>query len=377
MPAFIRCVAALLLSPQLLLIALLLLICGAAGHAEAPAERLAVLQRGINVTNWFRYPADRDPRALRGYLDDAAMAQLRRAGFDFVRLPVQPAMLDAAGVVDLLIGAIRRLERHGLAVIVALHPPDWHLESDPDDQVSLAAFWHVLAPRLRQLDPAVTFPELLNEPVFADAPGEWARLQHQLLRQVRSALPDSTVVLTGADWGSARGLLTLAAETDPNVIYSFHLYEPAELTALGAYRTGLDSAAMARLPFPVTDRGACEDTAATTGDAPTAALIRFYCSQGWDAAKLAATVGAVGNWARSNRVSVLAGEFGASQRLNPAARFAWIAAVRQACERQGIGWALWGYDDSMGFAIRPPAGLRQLDPGMRGALGLDGIMSRQ
>ena len=48
-------------------------------------------------------------------------------------------------------------------------------------------------------------------------------------------------MLTGADWGSVAGLLSFPPESDPNVIYSFHLYEPAELTALGAYRPGLDA----------------------------------------------------------------------------------------------------------------------------------------
>ena len=48
------------------------------------------------------------------------------------------------------------------------------------------------------------------------------------------------------------------------MIYSFHLYEPPELTALGAYRPGLDTAAMARLPFPVADPAACRAIAAAT-----------------------------------------------------------------------------------------------------------------
>jgi endoglucanase len=352
------------------LLALLLMICGAPGHAEVPAQRLAVLQRGINITNWFRYPPSRDPKALHAYLDDAAMAQLRRSGFGFVRLPVQPAVFDTPGVAEVLVEAVRRLERHGLAVIIALHAADWHLETEAGDRVSLAAFWQALAPRLRRLNPEMVFPEVLNEPVFADARREWSRLQHRLLREIRGLLPDNTVVLSGTDWGSARGLLALETEADRNVIYSFHLYEPAELTALGAYRPGLDSAAMTRLPFPATDRAACDASAASTADAPTAALMRFYCSQGWDATKLAATIGVAGGWARRNRVPLILGEFGASQRLNAAARLAWIAAVRQACEQQAIGWALWGYDDSMGFAVRPPAGPMQLDADVLGALGL-------
>ena len=211
------------------------LLSGAA-HADALP---AVLRRGINITNWFRFPPSRDPAALRGYLDDAAIAGLRRAGFTFVRLPVQPELLAAPGVSAVLAEAVARLERHGLAVVVTLHPGDWHLETDAGDRAKLVAFWRSAAPLLRRFDPAMTFPEVLNEPVFADSPGTWASLQHQVLLEIRAVLPVNTVILTGADWGSIAGLLALVPETDRNVVYSFHLYDPAELTALGAYRAGL------------------------------------------------------------------------------------------------------------------------------------------
>jgi endoglucanase len=56
--------------------------------------------------------------------------------------------------------------------------------------------------------------------------------------------------------------------------------------------------------------------------------------------------------------------------LNAPARLAWLGAVRETCEQQSIGWALWGYDDSMGFALRPPGGPRRLDPEVLRALGL-------
>ena len=141
------------------------------------------------------------------------------------------------------------------------------------------------------------------------------------------------------------------------MIYSFHLYEPAELTALGAYRPGLDAAAMARLPFPVDGHGGlpghrrhdarCADRRAD------ALLLRAALGR---ARRSLRRIAEAGDWARRNHVAVLAGEFGASQRLNAPARLAWLAAVRSACERQGIGWALWGYDDSMGFALQPPGG---------------------
>jgi hypothetical protein len=190
-----------------------------------------------------------------------------------------------------------------------------------------------------------------------------------VLTEVRAVLPANTIVLTGADWGSIPGLLALAPEPDANVVYSFHLYDPPELTALGAYRSNLDRAAMARLPFPVDDRAACAATADTTEHAPTAALMRFYCTQQWDVAKVAGRIAEAGEWARRNHAAVLAGEFGASERLNAPARLAWLSTVRESCERQGIGWALWGYDDSMGFALRPPVD-RHLDALLLAALGL-------
>lgn len=348
------------------LLAFVLLLGSVCANAEPPA----VLRRGINITNWFRFPPNSDPAALRGYLGDVAMRDLRRAGFSFVRLPVQPILLAYPGVTAALADAVARLERNGLAVIVVPHPTDWHLETEPADRERLVAFWRSTALMLRQFNPALTFPEVLNEPVFADAPDAWATLQHQVLTTIRGILPADTVVLTGANWGGVAGLLALAPEHDTNVVYSFHLYEPAELTSLGAYRAGLDAAAMTRLPFPVADPAACRATAAATSDPPTADLMRFYCAQEWNVAKLAAMVAAAGDWGRRNRASVLAGEFGATQRLNQPARLAWLSAVREACERQGIGWALWGYDNSMGFALRPPGGSRRLDPAILRSLGL-------
>ena len=55
---------------RLLVAALALMLLAA---ADAPPSALS---RGISVTHWFRFPPDRDPAALRGYLGDATLAQL-------------------------------------------------------------------------------------------------------------------------------------------------------------------------------------------------------------------------------------------------------------------------------------------------------------
>ncbi|HEX4171344.1 MAG TPA: cellulase family glycosylhydrolase [Acetobacteraceae bacterium] len=337
------------------------------GLLAAADEPPAPLRRGINITHWFRYPPSRDPAALRNYVSDKVLEDLRRVGFTFIRLPVQPDLLASPAA---LVDAIARVQRHGLAVMVALFADGWHLESDSGDRAKLIATWRALAVALRPLDPRLTFPEVLNEPVFPDDPGSWALLQQQVVRAIRAKLPRDTIVLTGANWSSVAGLLSLSPEPDPQVIYSFHFYEPPELTSLGAYRPGLDMAAMAKLPFPARDEAGWAGVAETTADRPTAELIRFYCAQHWDRDAVAAHIGVAGAWARKNHVAVIAGEFGASERLNPMARMQWLRTVRTACEEQGFGWALWGYDDSMGLGMTSPAHRDGISPEIGSALGL-------
>ena len=355
-----------------LLLTLALLVPPPAAYAQAPADRSAALGKGISLTGWFRFPATTDPTALRSWLGDQAIADLRRAGFTFVRLAVQPELIAADSARQaLLVDAVRHLQRHGLAVVIDAHPAAWHLEDRAQDRLALQAFWKALAPALRSLPPRLTFPELLNEPVFPAASAAWQELQHQTLQVIRAALPDHTVVLSGNDWGSVAGLLALHPESDPNVIYSFHLYDPAELTSLAAYQPGLQRDALARLPFPVGDAASCGRIADRSSDPPTAALMRFYCSIGWDNARVAGRIEAAADWGRRNHASVLLGEFGASAMLNAPARLAWLRTVREACEARGIGWALWGYDDVMGFAVPRRLGPRPaLDDGVLHALGL-------
>ena len=209
--------------------------------------------------------------------------------------------------------------------------------------------------------------------MFPGDPAGWQMLQSAVLGDIRRALPGNTVVLTGHDWGSIGGLLALTPQDDPNVVYSIHFYDPAELTSLAAYRPGLDRAALSQLPFPATSSEDCDRIALQAADQGTRGLMRFVCAQQWDAARVRAAIGRASAWAERHRVRLLLGEFGVSAQLNEAARLAWLRAVREACEASGIAWALWGYDDVMGFGIsRPPPPSPRLDPRMLAALGFGG-----
>jgi endoglucanase len=345
----------------------LVLAAAAPAHARPLSERLAVLRHGVNITNWFRFPARPDAAAIRAYLSDTAIAELHHAGFSFVRLAVQPEfVLAEPGRIGWLQEAVMRLEQQSLAVVVELHPTTWHLETS--DAPQLLAAWRRLGPALARFDPRVTFVEPVNEPVFPHDEAGWEALQLQVLAVIRSALPNSTVVLTGNDWSSVDGLRGLQPVPDSNVIYTVHIYDPAVLTSLAAYLPGLDRRALAALPFPVNDPATCMRP---TADQATANVMRSYCADGWTETRLSARLQIAADWATAHGAAVMVGEFGATRALNAPARLAWLTTVRQTAERDGMGWALWGLEDQMGFDLqRPPPQQPRLDPAVLAALGL-------
>lgn len=345
---------------------LLWLILAGSGVTQAAAP--PVLRAGLNVTHWFRFPPRPDPKYLCCYLTPATLRTLRTAGFRFLRLPVQPALMRQPGGAAALQTAIHTIVGAGLAVIVVPAPMAWDGADPAADTAKLIAFWRIVAPRLEGFDPAAVFCEAMNEPVL-NREAAWPRIQRRILKTIRRRLPRSTVILTGADWGSIDGLLKLAPVADPNVLYSIHVYDPAVLTSLAAFDPALDKRVLARLQFPVTSVGACDAIAGT--DPQTAAVVRYYCASRWTAATLAASIARAGTWAQHNHASILVGEFGASSALNHRARLAWLAAARSAFAANGFGWALWGYDDPMGLDVSPlTPNPPTLDTGLLIALGV-------
>jgi endoglucanase len=358
-------------------LALASMTAAASAMAQLPPEQRAVLRRGLNITNWFRFPASAEPARLRAYLPDAAMAEIRAAGFTFVRLCIQPqVLLRPDGTLDparlaVLLEAIERLQRAGLGVIADAHPESWYPEDHPEHRQALFDFWRGMAPALRRFDPSRTFVEVLNEPIFRDH-AVWAALQLEVLAVIRAVLPLHTVILTGADWGSLEGLQQLRPVRDARVIYSVHDYAPGVLTGLGSFEPGIDAKAMARLPFPVSDVAACRAAVAGSAHARTRAIGEYYCSESWNAARLQERLSIAAAWGRKHGAPVMILEFGAYAHLNRSARLAYFEAFGKAAQREGLGWALWGYGDIMGFPASSGSHPARIDPEVLRALGSGG-----
>lgn len=346
-----------------------------------PASRLARLRRGINLSHWFSQSPRNDysEAHLRGHTTRRDIELIKGLGFDHVRFPVEPAPLfDESRPAELDREHLRRLDAAldmmmaaGLAVVLDLHPTDeFKLRLRTDDRfvAALADFWRSLARHLAARDPERLFLEILNEPMVEDA-YRWMGIQARLAAAVRDGAPRHTIVATGPRWSAVDQLLLIEPLADRNVIYNFHFYEPHNFTHQGATWGADFWPYLKGVPYPSSPERVAPLLAGVERDTARAVL-KDYGEQRWDAARVGREVAQAAEWARRRGVPLTCNEFGVYRAYSPAAdRLRWIADVRAALERHGIGWTMWDYAGGFGVAVRKE-GRAEPDAATAAALGL-------
>lgn len=367
--------------------------------AMAPAR----FRRGINTWPWFsltrEYPAPRRDYAWPPYQEDRAipkprdLARLAAAGFDFIRLPVDPGPFlaatpgDRAILMKALMSAAGEAQHAGLGVIVNIQTNDathyWNAATlvssvDAPRFSAYRALVAATARELTQLDGGRLALEPVNEPPQDCRSGAWDKVQDALLEAARTAAPRLTLVATGACGSMVRGLDALdpapLARFAP-LLYTFHFYEPYLFTHQGApwmrepvYRD------LTNVPWPGsagtldttlsavraqmardTGRGAAEKREAY---AITERLMAQYFEGNPSRPFIDSYLDAVTAWGQRHGIGrdhILMGEFGAVKttfRFTGAARdsrMRYIRDVRESAEAHGFGWAFWNLFDSMGL----------------------------
>ncbi|WP_410825897.1 glycoside hydrolase family 5 protein [Methylobacterium sp. sgz302003] len=416
-----------------LLLALVLLAAawsGAAEPAAAGATPQAVFRRGVGVhsmLNWAQVePADRTryrsaPFDAPAYdLPDALIANVRAAGFDFVRLTVDPGpFLQLSGApreaLDAkLLGTVRRFLAAGLAVMVNLHANsqvprydsvNWlHAADSPVFRDYLALVERTARLLAGLNSPAVAF-EPINEPPYgydAASVKRWQAMAEMLHAAVRRGAPDMLVVLTGARGGNRHGLLAL----DPTpfrgsrVRYSFHYYEPYAFTHQGVVSNQPNAVHwryVSDFPYPTASVPAAFvlDTVKANVEAEpgldpmtrrrTVAAARSRTAaalaEGFDRRQIDAAFDEVAAWAARHgvdRTQIFLGEFGVCRTYgryrasDPISYEAWLRDVHEAAEARGFTWSVWALTGYGGMALVSEDGASTLDGASLRALGLHG-----
>jgi hypothetical protein len=231
-----------------------------------PAVDLDSLKRGVNIgryenkepgsdLEWFPQPANSpDAKASSESLTNLAST------FDHVRVVITPNIflnetthsLEFAPNKNKLTNqdnALTAIWKQNLATIVTIDALDGtfmnpngtqKLDSGTDFVVQLIGIWQGLAQHLISLYdslhlkpelPKRVFFEILNEPQVKDV-YRWWGIQEALIIELRKST-SNTLIATGAG-GLIDGLLSLVPVPEPDVIYSFHYYDPYEFTHQGA-----------------------------------------------------------------------------------------------------------------------------------------------
>lgn len=364
-----RCVIALLLAlPALRVMAI----------EKPPDEVVAALARGVNLPIWFTYRGQEGVDPARWHPDEKDWQLMHAMGLRHVRIPFDPRYFQSgaksprlhAAHMQELKQALEQISAAGLLAVLAAQPSDEqkarYLKSDRA-LAELTGFWQQFATALKSHSPQGLLFEALNEPTDKDAARSQA-VMHKLVEAIRAVAPEHTVVVEGAGYSGVDELLALKPLSQPNLVYSFHFYEPANFTHQGAFWSWPMFAKLQGLPYPSSP--VLVESAMAAADEEAMPHVRFYGQQNWNKASLTPRFDAVRDWARQHDVVLWCSEFGVSRLGSPDdSRRRWLRDVRTALEARGIGWSMFDYVGNFAL-VNGNAGARQVDARDMQALGL-------
>lgn len=302
-----------------------------AAFVPAPAARATTgialpLGKCVNMANHLEAPSEGEwGRAIV----DADFAIIKAGGFDSIRLPVRwsahaatsaPYTIDPAFLARVA-HLVDTASAAGLNVMLNMHHYD-ELFADPAAHADrFAGLWRQIAAEFADAPDGVWF-ELLNEPHDELRDANLLAILTPALAQVRATNLVRPVVIGGQNYSGIDSLSTLPMPDDPNVVPTFHYYDPFDFTHQGASWVS---------PAPALGR--------TFGsDSDIAALRR-------DLGKVTAYI------ERTGRVPFV-GEYGAIDHpeVPLAQRIAYMGTTSAAFASVGVQSCAWGYTNS--FRLR-------------------------
>ncbi|MFN3648398.1 MAG: glycoside hydrolase family 5 protein [Armatimonadota bacterium] len=296
-----------------------------------------LLGRGINLGNALEAPKEGEWGVT---LREEYFEEIRKAGFDSVRIPVRwSAHAAAEPPYRIEPEFFRRIDwaldqalSRRLAVVLNVHHYE-EIYREPDAHLPrLLGLWEQIAERYRSRPERLSF-EILNEPNGKLTDEAWQRIFPQVLRTIRESNPRRVVIVGPGNWNNVGELPKLELpEADRMLIGTFHYYSPFEFTHQEAEWV--------------------ENSARWKGTTWTATPAQLEAVKN-DFTKAA-------QWAERHRRPVYLGEFGAYSKAELPSRVKWTAAIAREAEARGFSWAYWEF--CSGFGAYDPAANRWRAP---------------
>jgi endoglucanase len=320
---------------------------------HTPAYRTAkMFLHGVNLGDYL----ESSPRWFgRGVTVSAGeFAQMKREGFDHVRVPIgwqhytgpAPDYTLSPVIFDRVDFVVTNALANHLAVMINIHHFD-ELDQDPAAATDeFLKIWQQIAAHYRGFPRQLAF-ELDNEPHQNATTALMNPIYAQVIPLIRQSNPKRTIFVEPGDWGSITELKKLVLPPDDNVIVSVHCYEPFHFTHQGAGWTGPDTQQTGIIfpgpppqplvPDPNLDlkpwvlKWIEKYNTLPTAENPSSTLA------------FEGKLKYVRAWSEFYGRPVHLGEFGAYIKADQQSRAHFYAAFRQAAEAQHIGWCIWDW----------------------------------
>lgn len=340
-------------------------------------KRWSHLQHGVAVSGWFSESGNYSIQQLRTFTTPADVEHIHKLGFDHIRIPVDPVIFQCDGDwnscerIQFLDQVIQKALSNELYVILDFHPNPQYthgLISNPQMADKYFRLWAQIADHYNAIDQDRVILEVMNEVSVNDSYA-WSGLLQESIQVIRRHAPNSTIIVQGAGYSDIWNLVMLPVLPDPNLIYSFHYYEPHIFTHQGA-TWGLDYwLDIHHLPFPATDKEITQAMEHSDSQETRWRLLQ-YKEDHWDADRIAGDIGFAAQWAYQRNVPLICDEFGVYRNFSrPEDRERWLTAARTAFEKNHIGWTMWDYQGGFGVVYKENGSLRDDDVALR-SLGL-------
>ena len=316
------------------------------------AIRSAPFSKGVNFSGWFEsFSAGGIPFTKYTEQD---FADVKSLGADVIRLPVKMHSMTS-GAPDYTINpllfrfldiAVGWAEKYKLYIIIDNHSfdPVKGLE-DSIDKILLPV-WTQVARRYKDRSDYVIY-EILNEPHgISDA--RWGEVQGMAIETIRRIDQKHAIIVGGTDYNSIGKLSAIPKYSDPNLIYTFHFYDPHIFTHQGAGWGEPSLASLSGVPFPYNSRRMPRVPANLRGTWVEGALSSDY-QRAASAQTLNAALDRVVSFSRERDVPVFCGEFGVYMIQSPPRdRVTWYKFTADALDRRNISRTSWDYYGGFG-----------------------------
>lgn len=319
------------------------------------------LQRGINLWAWAK-----GPRPFQYGYDPAVWVSrddVRKCvdiGADHVRLPIHETIMwdDSGEPVETIWAVVRDLVDSclddGLRCIVDLHtlrthhfnnPDGRQLFTNPGEPARFAGLWRDLSAKLKEYPVGQVAYELMNEAV-AEHDEDWNRAYRPAYEALRELEPGRTIVLGSNRWNQAVTFNGLdIPEGDPNLILTFHYYNPMHITHYRAPFVAQCAAYDGPIQYPGQP---ISDGELAKLDSETRALVAYHNRFG-DASVMQADLVQVLTAREKTGYPVFCGEFGVIENTPRDIARRWAFDFREVLDSHGIPWTVWCYHGRFGI----------------------------